>query len=130
MAESSGVRVLAGGCHCRRVRFEATFRGALQALDCNCSICAATAYLHLIVDEVDFRLIAGSDALTGYRFNTGSALHLFCRYCGIKSFYRPRSHPEGFSVNARCLDAGAGVVDSVVPFDGRNWEQARERLPD
>ncbi len=130
MPEQADTRILAGGCHCRRVRFETTFRGSLRALDCNCSICAAIGYLHLIVDEQDFRLVAGSDALTGYRFNTGTALHLFCRYCGVKSFYRPRSHPDGFSVNARCLDAGAEVVDSVVPFDGLNWEQARERLPD
>lgn len=130
MNDPVGIRVLAGGCHCRRVRFEATFRGPLQALDCNCSICAPTAYLHLIVEERDFRLMSGSDALTGYRFNTGAALHLFCRYCGIKSFYRPRSHPGAFSVNARCLDAGLGVVDSLLPFDGRNWEEAIERLPD
>ena len=130
MTDALGSRVLDGGCHCRRVRFEATFRGPLRALDCDCSICAATAYLHLIVDEPDFRLMSGSDALTGYRFNTATALHLFCRYCGIKSFYRPRSHPHGFSINARCLDAGANVVDHIVPFEGRNWEQAIGRLPD
>ena len=90
-----------GGCHCGRVRFEVDAPARLEVLDCNCSMCSKTGYLHLIVAKPQFRLVAGADALTAYRFNTGTAQHLFCSVCGIKSFYVPRSHPDGYSVNAR-----------------------------
>jgi hypothetical protein len=43
--------------------------------------------------------------------------------CGIKSFYVPRSHPDGFSINARCLDAGTIEELKVRAFNGQNWEQ-------
>ena len=113
-----------GGCHCGAVRFEVEAPAELEVYECNCSICIKTAFLHLIVPEPRFRLLAGADALTTYRFNTGVAEHLFCRHCGVKSFYRPRSNPEGWSVNARCLDAEGTARLVIKPFDGRNWEQA------
>ena len=40
------------------------------------------------------------------------------------AFYVPRSHPDGFSVNARCLDAGTVESMTVEPFDGREWEKS------
>ncbi len=112
-----------GGCHCGKVRFEVLAPARLKVSDCNCSICSKSGYLHLIVPRSAFKLLSGGDALTTYRFNTGTARHLFCSACGIKSFYVPRSHPEGFSVNARCLDEGTVEALSVRQFDGRNWEQ-------
>jgi hypothetical protein len=121
-------RTLRGGCHCGRVRFEVDAPARLEVLDCNCSICNKTGYLHLIVANHQFRLTSGAEALTTYRFNTGAARHLFCSVCGIKSFYVPRSHPDGFSVNARCLD-GISLDELVVtPFDGRHWERAAAEL--
>ena len=81
-----------------------------------------TGYLHLIVPASRFRLLRGVDALTTYTFNTGTAKHLFCRHCGIKSFYVPRSNPDGFSVNLRCVDQSMFTKVSVEPFDGQNWE--------
>lgn len=113
-----------GGCHCGRVRFEVDAPARPEVLDCNCSICRKTGYLHLIVPQERFRLLAGADALTEYRFGTGAARHLFCATCGVKSFYRPRSHPDGVSVNARCLDEGTLAGMDVKPFDGRDWERA------
>ena len=94
-----------GGCHCGRVRFEVDAPAELSIDDCNCSMCARTGYLHLIVTADRFRITKGADALTTYTFNTGTAKHLFCATCGIKPFYVPRSHPDGFSVNARCIDS-------------------------
>ena len=112
-----------GGCHCGLVRF-AVEADLTDVTECNCSICTKTAFLHLIVPEARFRLLAGANALTTYRFNTGVAQHLFCRHCGVKAFYRPRSNPDGWSVNARCFDAGTVERLDLKPFDGRNWEQA------
>jgi hypothetical protein len=112
----------AGGCHCGAVRFEAHLPHDVEAQDCNCSICAKTGFVHIIVSESRFRLTSGADALTSYSFNTGVARHLFCRTCGIKSVYRPRSNPDGWSVNARCLDDVEALNLQISPFDGRHWE--------
>ena len=117
-----------GGCHCGAVRFEFSCDDPARVLDCNCSMCAKAGYLHLIVPKADFKLLTSPDALATYTFNTGAAKHTFCKVCGIKSFYYPRSHPDGVSVNVRCIDE-ADMPDVVIePFDGKNWEQARERL--
>jgi hypothetical protein len=119
------MRTYRGGCHCGRVRFEVSAPPRLEVGDCNCSICSMSGYLHLIVPAASFKLLKGEDSLTTYTFNTGSAQHRFCSVCGVKSFYIPRSHPEGFSVNARCLD-GVDLADlSVTPFEGRDWEKGR-----
>lgn len=112
----------AGACHCRRVRFEVDAPATIEALECNCSLCAMTGYWHLIVPASRFRLLTGEEFLTTYTFNTGVAKHRFCSVCGIKSFYVPRSNPDGIDVNVRCLDPATIVALRVAPFDGRNWE--------
>jgi hypothetical protein len=112
-----------GGCHCGRVRFEVQAPAEIEVGQCNCSMCSKAAQQHLVVKQERFRLVSGGDALTEYRFNTGKARHLFCRFCGIKSFYYPRSHPDGVSVNARCLDEGTFRIAGVRAIDGRNWEK-------
>jgi len=113
----------AGGCHCGRVRFEVRAPAEIRVSECNCSICSKSGYLHLVVPAERFNLLSGREFLTTYTFNTGKAKHLFCSICGVKSFYVTRSHPDGFSVNARCLDPGTVTAMAVVPFDGRNWEK-------
>jgi hypothetical protein len=118
------VTVHRGGCHCGRVRFEVDAPARVQALDCNCSICRRTGFLHLIVPARAFRLLSGADALAEYTFGTGAAKHRFCRHCGIKAFYVPRSHPDGIDVNVRCLDAGTVEALEIVPFDDGDREAA------
>jgi hypothetical protein len=124
----AGTVVHRGGCHCGRVRFEVDAPARLQVLDCNCSICRMTGFLHLIVPLRAFRLSSGSDALSEYTFGTGTAKHRFCRHCGIKAFYVPRSHPDGIDVNARCLDAGSVAALDVVPFDDADRDAAPAAL--
>jgi hypothetical protein len=116
-----------GGCHCGAVRYEVLAPDAIEAIECNCSICRMTGYLHLIVPKDRFRLLQGEDKLTTYSFNTGTAKHRFCSLCGIKSFYIPRSHPDGFSINAHCLDEGSVEIARITLFDGRHWEQEISR---
>jgi hypothetical protein len=119
---------ISGGCHCRAVRFEAEMPAAVEVLDCNCSICSATGFRHLIVPHARFRLLSGEAELTSYRFGTGTANHLFCSVCGIKSFYQPRSHADAWSVNLNALDDASGLEITVRAFDGRNWERAKAAL--
>lgn len=120
-----------GGCHCGRVRFEVTAPARIEVLDCDCSICSKAGFLHLIVPKEQFKLLSGTEALTTYSFNTNTAKHLFCSVCGIKAFYVPRSHPDGYSVNARCLDEGTIEEITVKRSDGKNWERtyAASRQP-
>lgn len=117
------MKVYEGGCHCGRVKFEVEAEEDLTLSECNCSVCRMVGYLHLIVPKSSFRLMQGSDDLTTYEFNTRVAKHYFCAHCGIKSFYVPRSHPEGISVNARCLPAGTIAASRIKAFDGANWEK-------
>lgn len=117
-----------GGCHCGRVRFEVLAPAEIEATECNCSICSKSGFLHLIVPKSRFKLLQGQEYLATYTFNTGVAKHLFCKVCGIKSFYVPRSNPDGFSVNVRCLDPGMVKKFTVAPFDGQNWEQHAAEL--
>ena len=117
-----------GGCHCGAVEYEVVVGRQLLVHECNCSICRKSGYIHLIVPAKDFRLICGKDRLSEYRFNTGMARHLFCSKCGVKSFYVPRSNPDGFSVNVNCLDFPGEVVITVEEFDGQNWEQNADAL--
>jgi hypothetical protein len=123
------MQVYEGGCHCGQVRFRARL-DLDRLLECNCSICTKKGFVHLIVPPEDFELLSGKDALTTYRFNTGTAQHTFCSHCGIHAFYVPRSDPDKFSVNARCLDGiDAEQLRPKRHFDGRNWEDAqRERI--
>lgn len=111
-----------GGCHCQAVRFEVDLPPGFEVEDCNCSICAMSGNIHVIVPATRFRLIQGADCLREYRFNTGGAKHLFCKTCGIKAFYVPRSNQDGFAVTYRCLDDWMALDVTINAFDGQNWE--------
>jgi len=112
-----------GSCHCGHVSFEVVAPAKLQVSECNCSMCSKSGFLHLIVPADRFKLLSGSEVLTTYRFNTGTAKHLFCSICGVKSYYVPRSHPDGFSVNARCLNPDTVEEMTISQINGREWEK-------
>ena len=116
-----------GSCHCGAVRFEVETEVITEVHECNCSICSKSGFLHLIVPKSAFKLLSGQHDLNEYTFNSGTARHLFYRTCGVKSFYIPRSNPDGISVNVRCLDPQPDTF-KIVAFDGRNWEQHADKL--
>ena len=117
-----------GGCHCGAVAFEVDAPAVIEALDCHCSICRMTGFRHLIVPRSRFRLLRGEDSLIDYRFGTGVALHRFCRKCGVKGFYVPRSHPDGVDVNVRCLDPAKIADTHVSLFDDNDRERSTQAL--
>lgn len=127
-ATDSDLLSVAGGCHCGQVRFEINVARSVVVHQCNCSICEMTGFLHLIVPRHQFALTSGKAALTDYRFNTGVARHLFCRHCGVKSFYVPRSNPDGYSINVNCLELPADIEIKVENFDGRHWRANAAKL--
>ena len=80
---------------------------------------------HFIVPSSNFKLDDTSEShLSTYQFGTKKAKHLFCRHCGICSFYIPRSNPDGVAVTVHCLDEGTVKTVEMKQFDGKNWEQA------
>jgi hypothetical protein len=111
-----------GSCHCGAVKFEVEAPETLEVDDCNCSICSKAGFLHLIVPKSKFKLLSGEDSITTYTFNTGVAKHTFCKTCGMKPFYTPRSNPDGIDINVRCLDTKP-IAMNITKFDGQNWEQ-------
>ena len=127
---SEGLVTHRGGCHCGAVAFEVDAPANVTVSECNCSICRMSGFLHLIVPRTRFRLLRGADALTEYRFNTGIARHLFCSRCGVKSFYIPRSNPDGYSVNLRCLDQATLGEVTVEPFDDDDRTASEAKLRD
>ena len=116
-----------GGCHCGAVAFEVEAPAQLEVSECNCSICSKSGYLHLIVDKDQFHLLRGEEMLSTYSFDSHEAKHKFCKTCGIKSFYIPRSNPDGYDINVRCLDPQPKKV-IIEHFDGKNWEQHAHKL--
>lgn len=117
-----------GECHCGEVGFAVNLPDSVVALSCNCSMCSKTGFIHLIVEADDFKIERGAESLTNYQFGTKTAKHLFCSKCGVKAFYVPRSHPDGWSVNLRCLDADANLQLRFQEFDGANWEKNIESI--
>ncbi|NCJ05808.1 GFA family protein [Synechococcales cyanobacterium C] len=111
-----------GGCHCGRVQFEVQAPARLSATECNCSMCRKVGYWHLMVPRSQLKVLQGKEVLTTYTFNTGVAQHYFCSVCGVKSFYVPRSHPDGYSVNVRCIESDTIQQLDIRQFDGANWE--------
>jgi len=122
--------VLTGGCHCGRIRFEVDARPG-RVSQCNCSICAKTAYLHWPVEPERVRLLTRDGDWISYRFGTGVAEHRFCATCGISPFRIARSDPDMITINARCLDGIGADGLEIAGFDGRNWERSiRAERPD
>jgi len=116
-----------GSCHCKAITYEVQAPEIIEADYCDCSICTKSGFLHLIVPLSKFKLLSGEDSLSSYTFNTGVAKHSFCKICGIKSFYTPRSNPDGVGVNVHCLDTPAKSVN-ITAFDGKNWERNAHKI--
>ena len=112
-----------GSCHCKQIQFEVKGEDNIKVLDCSCSICSILNYKHYIIDKSQFKLLKGKKYLSTYTFNTNVAKHLFCKNCGIKSFYIPRSHPDSISVNLNCIYSKTINKVKVIKFDGKHWKK-------
>jgi hypothetical protein len=94
--------------------------------ECNCSLCQRKGALYVSALAADrVRIVSGESELATYQLGTATATHLFCRHCGIHPFHHPRVKPEGWSVNARCLEDFEQLRPLPIrSFDGQNWEKA------
>lgn len=121
-----------GSCHCGAVRFEADIDLSARTNKCNCSICTKTRNWNVIVKPDQFRLLAGEDALSDYQFGRKNIHHLFCHYCGLRSFARGYAEQIGgdyIAIQLSSLDNVSPQELNSAPIrytDGRNdrWEVA------
>lgn len=115
-------QTIQGSCHCKKVMFSVRVeKSVLQILDCNCGVCAKKGYLHLIVPKESVCISEDSlNSMTTYRFGTSVASHTFCSTCGVQALYVPRSNPDCYDVNARCLQL-EGRVSRIKAFEGKNF---------
>ncbi|MBE1300041.1 MAG: GFA family protein [Alteromonadaceae bacterium] len=121
------MRTFAGSCHCGAIKFQVQADVPLEVDRCNCSICRKGGFLHLIVAKNKFELIEGKNHIQTYKFGSGIAKHTFCKHCGIKPFYIPRSNPDGVDINVNCLDEPQ-LDMQITDFDGQNWERHAHKL--
>ena len=120
-----------GSCHCGAVRFEADLDLTQPSFRCNCSICRRNRFWPAIALPTQFRLLAGGDMLTEYRFNTRKNQHFFCKVCGVRPFGVGNDTPVGtmYGVNLGCLEDVTDEELSKVPItyvDGlhERWDRA------
>ena len=93
---------LQGSCHCGAVRFAIT-TDFPELTTCDCSICKRKNALMVKVHERFFELLAGAEQLASYQFHTHTAVHHFCKVCGIYPFHRKRVTPDFYGINVHCL---------------------------
>ena len=116
-----------GGCHCGAIRFAFHSEESAQMWKCNCSICEMIDYDHLFIKHDLFKLTSGKELIEKYVFETESAKHYFCKLCGIKSFYQPRSHPDMYSIHLKCVNDPPEIKE-IIYFDGKNFEDSIKKI--
>jgi len=111
-----------GGCHCGKVRYEASVDlGSIIA--CNCSICTKAGLYVTFTKASNFKLISGKDDLKDYQFGKKWIHHLHCTNCGVESFARGDMPSDGtpmVAVNVRCLDDIDLDSLTLTPYDGKS----------
>lgn len=115
-------RTHAGGCHCKKVRFEVE-TDLETVISCNCSNCQIRGLMLTFVTPARFRLLSGEADLLDYQFNKKVIHHMVCTSCGVEPFGRGTA-PDGtemVAVNIRCLDdVDLGAI-TPTPVDGRSF---------
>jgi hypothetical protein len=105
------IKEIDGACHCGTVRFHVRLTDGLRtARRCNCSFCRMRGAVAVSADLDGLTVTAGTDSLSVYQFNTGTAKHYFCAKCGIYTHHQRRSNPNQYGINAACLQG-------ISPFD-------------
>jgi len=115
-------KAMQGSCHCGKVTFTVQTPAKFPTVyDCNCSICSKRGYLHLTVPKELVHISPTSlQYLSTYQFGTRVAEHTFCKECGVQPIYVPRSNPDCYSVNVRCLNL-EGIQLPIVSLNGKHF---------
>lgn len=106
-------------CHCGNIRLEVTAE-LDEVVDCNCSICGRTGFLHWYVAPDQVKLETRSRVLSTYMWRSATGGQHFCPTCGIAVIRTSTQHPPPVSVNARCLEDVDIASLKIRRFDGKH----------
>jgi len=92
-------------CHCGSIEILLDLPdGIVKPRRCNCSICRRRGAIVASVKLHQLTIIKGQDKLSRYQFNTHTAEHFFCSFCGIYTHHQRRSDPSEYGYNVGCLE--------------------------
>ena len=99
-----------GGCHCGRVAFEVDAPADLHALDCNCSICRMTGFVHLIVPVESLGEATAAD-IKAFLGREGDFIELLKQSLGSGKRRPILQAPTGFGKTRLAAAVGVDVKD-------------------
>ncbi len=115
-----------GGCLCGGIRFE--LHGSIDNIVCcHCSQCrkaqGSAFATNGVVQEAEFRLLAGEPLLTGYESSPGQSKY-FCRQCGSPLFSRHIHRPGELRIRLGVIDSDINERPAAHIFVGSKacWE--------
>jgi len=74
-----------------------------SAVQCNCSICARSGFLHWRIEREQLRILTPWEHLSSYILGTGKARHFFCPVCESALLRVPLRNPAQCA-DIRCLE--------------------------
>jgi len=124
------VEVLAGGCYCGDIRYEAS-GPPFQETICHCSICRRTAGAPMVawfsVPRAQFRFLRGTPA----QFRSPQALRSFCQRCGTQLTFGHDDLPDEIDVTTASLDEPNAVPprEHIYTATRLDWIKLDDGLP-
>ena len=116
-------------CHCGRVGLELELPdGIVDPRHSDCSICRKKGAVVASVPLSCLKVVAGSEFLREYQFNTNFAQHFFCSACGIYTHHQRRSNPDEYST-ASMLAAWRESTPSKFPTSRSTTESTIQPMP-
>ena len=90
-------------CHCGNIELEVTAELA-DVVECNCSICVRSGFLHWYVPPDQVKLVHPSPLLSTYSWRSITGGQHFCPRCGTAVIRTSTQFPPPVSINARCIE--------------------------
>ncbi|MEY9782356.1 GFA family protein [Sinorhizobium fredii] len=105
-------------CHCGEIAIEVDAELS-RLVECNCSTCRRSGFLHRKVDAAAVRLLTEKRRLSTYVWRGLAEGHHFCPTCGT-AILRSGYPGDRVSLNARCIEGVDVFTLEVERYDGRN----------
>ena len=105
-------------CHCGRIQLDVAAKLS-EVVECNCSICTRSGFLHWYVPPESVRLLTEKRLLATYVWRSITGGQHFCPTCGTAVIRTSTEFPPPVSINARCIEGIEISTLKVRKFDGR-----------
>ncbi len=105
-------------CHCGEIAIEVDAELS-RLVECNCSTCRRSGFLHWKVDAAAVRLVTEKRRMSTYIWRGINEGHHFCPICST-AIMRSGYPGDRVSLNARCIEGVDVFTLEVERYDGRN----------